>query len=101
MTNRLTDMLGIRYPIVQGGMQWVGYAEMAAAVSNAGGLGTLTALSQPDPDALTKEIARTREMTDAPFAVNLTVLPSINPPPYAEYVDAIVESGVKIVETAG
>lgn len=101
MTNRLTDMLGIRYPIVQGGMQWVGYAEMAAAVSNAGGLGTLTALSQPDPDALSKEIARTREMTDAPFAVNLTVLPSINPPPYAEYVDAIVESGVKIVETAG
>ena len=82
-------------------MQWVGYAEMAAAVSNAGGLGTLTALSQPDPDALSKEIARTREMTDAPFAVNLTVLPSINPPPYAEYVDAIVESGVKIVETAG
>ncbi|MEQ9243963.1 NAD(P)H-dependent flavin oxidoreductase [Roseovarius indicus] len=101
MTNRLTDMLGIRYPIVQGGMQWVGYAEMAAAVSNAGGLGTLTALSQPDPDALSKEIARTRDMTDAPFAVNLTVLPSINPPPYAEYVDAIVESGVKIVETAG
>ena len=101
MTNRLTDMLGIRYPIVQGGMQWVGYAEMAAAVSNAGGLGTLTALSQPDPDALSKEIARTREMPDAPFAVNLTVLPSINPPPYAEYVDAIVESGVKIVETAG
>lgn len=101
MTNRLTEMLGIRYPIVQGGMQWVGYAEMVAAVSNAGGLGTLTALSQPDPDGLAREIARTREMTDKPFAVNLTVLPSINPPPYAEFVDVIVQSGVKVVETAG
>lgn len=101
MTNRLTEMLGIRYPIVQGGMQWVGYAEMVAAVSNAGGLGTLTALSQPDPDGLAREISRTREMTDKPFAVNLTVLPSINPPPYAEFVDVIVQSGVKVVETAG
>ncbi|UMA66215.1 nitronate monooxygenase family protein [Roseivivax marinus] len=101
MTNRLTEMLGIRYPIVQGGMQWVGYAEMAAAVSNAGGLGTLTALSQSEPETLSREIARTRDMTDSPFAVNLTVLPSINPPPYAEYVDVIVESGIKVVETAG
>ncbi|WP_118137078.1 nitronate monooxygenase family protein [Oceanicella sp. SM1341] len=101
MTNRLTAMLGIRYPIVQGGMQWVGYAEMAAAVSNAGGLGTLTALSQPDPEALAREIARTREMTDRPFAVNLTALPSIAPPPFPEYVDAIVRGGVKVVETVG
>lgn len=101
MKTRLTEMLGIRYPVIQGGMQWVGYAEMAAAVSNAGGLGTLTALSQPTPEDLANEIARTRERTDAPFAVNLTVLPTITPPPYADYVQAIIEGGVKIVETAG
>jgi nitronate monooxygenase len=94
-------LLGIQHPIVQGGMMWVGTAEMAAAVSNAGGLGIITALTQPTPDALSAEIARCRMMTDKPFGVNLTILPSINPPPYAEYRRAIIESGVKIVETAG
>jgi nitronate monooxygenase len=98
---KLTELLGIRYPIVQGGMQWVGYAELASAVSNAGGLGILTALTQPTPEDLRREIARCREMTDAPFGVNLTILPSIKPPPYAEYMQVIFESGVKIVETAG
>lgn len=101
MKTKLTELLGIRYPIVQGGMQWVGYAELASAVSNAGGLGILTALTQPTPEALTKEIARCRSMTDRPFGVNITILPTINPPPYAEYLAAIIESGVKIVETAG
>ncbi len=101
MKTRITEMLGIRYPIIQGGMQWVGFAELASAVSNAGGLGVLTALTQPTPDDLRKEIARTREMTDQPFAVNLTILPTVNPPPYSEYVDVIIESGIKIVETAG
>jgi nitronate monooxygenase len=94
-------MLGIQYPIIQGGMQWVGFAELASAVSNAGGLGILTALTQPTPDDLRREIARCRQMTDKPFGVNLTILPSIKPPPYAEYIRAIVESGIKIVETAG
>jgi nitronate monooxygenase len=82
-------------------MQWVGYAELASAVSNAGGLGTLTALTQPTPEDLRKEIARCREMTDKPFAVNMTILPTIKPPPYAEYMQVIFESGIKIVETAG
>jgi NAD(P)H-dependent flavin oxidoreductase YrpB (nitropropane dioxygenase family) len=98
---RFTDLAGIAYPIVQGGMQWVGTAELASAVSNAGGLGILTALTQPTPDDLRREIARCREMTDKPFGVNLTILPSISPPPYAEYRRAIIEEGVKIVETAG
>ena len=101
MNTRITEMFNIRYPIVQGGMMWVGYAELASAVSNAGGLGIVTALTQPTPDDLAREIKRCREMTDSPFAVNLTLLPAINPPPYSEYVDAIIESGVKIVETAG
>jgi nitronate monooxygenase len=82
-------------------MQWVGIAEMASAVSNAGGLGTLTGLTQPTPEALLKEIDRCRDMTDKPFAVNLTILPTIKPVPYQEYAQAIVDSGVKIVETAG
>ncbi|WP_110971164.1 MULTISPECIES: NAD(P)H-dependent flavin oxidoreductase [Pseudomonas] len=99
--NRVTELLGIRHPIVQGGMMWVGRAELASAVSNAGGLGTLTALTQPTPDALRREIDRCRSMTDKPFAVNLTLLPSVNPPPYAEYRQAIIDSGVRIVETAG
>lgn len=99
--NRVTEMLGIRHPIVQGGMMWVGRAELAAAVSNAGGLGTLTALTQPTPDDLRREIERCRNLTDKPFAVNLTILPSVNPPPYAEYRQVIIESGVRIVETAG
>ena len=98
---RITEMLGIRHPIVQGGMQWVGRAELAAAVSNAGGLGLLTALTQATPDDLRREIARCREMTDQPFGVNLTILPTMTPPPYAEYRRAIVEEGVRIVETAG
>lgn len=101
MKTRITELLGIEYPIVQGGMMWVGTAGLAAAVSNAGGLGIITALSQATPEALTKEIARCREMTSKPFGVNITILPSIKPPPYEEYVKAIVESGVKIVETAG
>jgi len=96
-----TRLLGIEHPIVQGGMQWVGRAELAAAVSNAGGLGILTALTQPTPDALAAEIARCRTMTDKPFGVNLTILPTMTPPPYAEYRQAIIDSGVRIVETAG
>ena len=98
---RFTEMFGVEHPIVQGGMQWVGYAEMVAPVANAGGLGFLTALTQPTPEDLAKEIARTREMTDKPFGVNLTILPAIKPPPYAEYRDAIIQGGIKIVETAG
>jgi len=101
MKTKVTEMLGIQYPIIQGGMQWVGYAELASAVSNAGGLGILTALTQPTPEDLRKEIARCRTMTDKPFGVNMTILPSITPPPYAEYIKVIVESGIKIVETAG
>ncbi len=99
--NRFTETFGIQYPIMQGGMQWIGRAELASAVSNAGGLGTLTALTQPTPDDLRREIARCQAMTDRPFAVNLTFLPSINPPPYAAYRRAIIESGVRVVETAG
>ncbi|MGB6229014.1 MAG: nitronate monooxygenase family protein [Litorimonas sp.] len=98
---RFTEEFGIDKPIVQGGMQWVGYAEMVAPVAEAGCLGFLTALTQPTPEDLAKEIARTRDMTDKPFGVNLTILPTITPPPYAEYRDAIIEGGIKIVETAG
>ncbi|WP_439814482.1 NAD(P)H-dependent flavin oxidoreductase [Zavarzinia sp. CC-PAN008] len=98
---RFTEVFGIEYPIVQGGMQWVGRAELAAAVANAGGLGLITALTQPTPEDLRKEIARARELTDKPFGVNLTILPAINPPPYDEYRRVIIESGIKIVETAG
>ena len=101
LKTRITDLFGIEHPVIQGGMQWVGYAELVSAVSNAGALGILTALTQPTPEDLVKEIVRTREMTDKPFGVNLTVLPTINPPPYEEYAQAIVGSGVKIVETAG
>ena len=101
LKTRITDLFEIEHPVIQGGMQWVGYAELVSAVSNAGALGILTALTQPTPEDLAKEIDRTREMTDKPFGVNLTVLPTINPPPYEEYAQAIVGSGVKIVETAG
>lgn len=94
-------MLDIQYPIIQGGMMWVGRAELASAVSNAGGLGIITALTQPTPDALAKEIKRCRDMTDKPFGVNITILPSINPPPYEEYAAAAVENGVRVIETAG
>ncbi|MBW7885905.1 MAG: nitronate monooxygenase [Caldilineaceae bacterium] len=101
MKTRVTEQLGIRYPIIQGGMQWVGTAEMASAVSNAGGLGILTALTQPTPKALAQEIACCRRMTERPFGVNITMLPAIKPPPYQEYMAAIIDSGIKIVETAG
>jgi NAD(P)H-dependent flavin oxidoreductase YrpB (nitropropane dioxygenase family) len=101
LTTRITDLLGIRHPVIQGGMMWVGRAELASAVSNAGGLGILTGLTQPTPDALRREIDRCRSMTDKPFGVNLTILPSVNPPPFAEYRKAIIASGVRIVETAG
>jgi len=101
ITTRFTQLIGIEHPIVQGGMQWVGTADLAAAVSNAGGLGIITALTQPTPEALRAEIARCRTLTQRPFAVNLTLLPAINPPPYEEYAQVIIDSGVKIVETAG
>ena len=101
MKTRITEMLGIRHPIIQGGMHFVGFAELAAAVSNAGGLGIITALTQPTPELLAKEIARCREMTDKPFGVNLTFLPAFAKPPYPEYIRAIIEGGVKVVETAG
>tara|TARA_B100001250_G_scaffold332701_1_gene298189 strand:+ start:2817 stop:3794 length:978 start_codon:yes stop_codon:yes gene_type:complete len=101
MRTRVTELLGIEHPIVQGGMQWVGIAEMAAAVSNAGGLGIITGLTQPTPEDLAKEIERCRGMTDKPFAVNLTILPTIKPIPYEDYARVIVDSGIKIVETAG
>ncbi|QHE66847.1 NAD(P)H-dependent flavin oxidoreductase [Rhodococcus sp. WAY2] len=101
LSTAFTETFGVRHPIVQGGMQWVGRAELVAAVANAGALGLLTALTQPTPEDLAKEIARTRELTDQPFGVNLTILPAITPPPYEEYRQVIIESGIKIVETAG
>lgn len=101
LRTRFTEAFGIEHPIVQGGMQWVGRAPLVAAVAEAGALGFLTALTQPTPEDLAKEIIRTRELTDRPFGVNLTILPTISPPPYAEYRAAIIESGVTIVETAG
>ena len=101
ITTRFTEVFGIQHPIVQGGMQWVGRAELAAAVANAGGLGLITALTQPTPADLANEIAKCRDMTDKPFGVNLTILPTINPPPYDEYRQVIVDAGIKIVETAG
>jgi NAD(P)H-dependent flavin oxidoreductase YrpB (nitropropane dioxygenase family) len=101
LTTRFTEAFGVRHPIVQGGMQWVGTADLVAPVAQAGALGFLTALTQPTPEALTAEIARCREMTDQPFGVNLTILPTITPPPYDEYRRAIAEAGIGIVETAG
>lgn len=101
MKTRVTELLGIRYPILQGGMQWVGRAELVSAVSNAGGLGILTALTQPDPAALRAEIARCRTMTDKPFGVNLTILPTTSPPPYEAYLDAALDEGIRVIETAG
>src|ERR1700735_2505060 len=94
-------MFGIRHPIIQGGMHYVGFAELASAVSNAGGLGIITGLTQKTPELLSKEIARCHDMTDEPFGVNLTFLPTLSSPPYPEYIAAIIEGGVKIVETAG
>jgi len=101
MKTRITELFGIERPIIQGGMHYVGYAELASAVSNAGGLGIITALTQPTPDDLASEIARCHEMTDKPFGVNLTFLPAFAMPPYPEFIDAIISGGVKIVETAG
>jgi NAD(P)H-dependent flavin oxidoreductase YrpB (nitropropane dioxygenase family) len=101
MKTRITELFGIEHPIIQGGMHYVGFAEMAAAVSEAGGLGIITGLTQPTPEALASEIRRCREMTRRPFGVNLTVLPSVTPRDYPGYVRAIIEGGVKIVETAG
>lgn len=101
LRTKFTEAFGIQHPIVQGGMMWVGRAELAAAVSQAGGLGMITALTQPTPDDLRREIDRCRAMTNKPFGVNLTILPSVTPPPYAEYRQAIIDSGVTIVETAG
>jgi NAD(P)H-dependent flavin oxidoreductase YrpB (nitropropane dioxygenase family) len=101
MKTRITKMFEIEHPIIQGGMHYVGFAELAAAVSNAGGLGIITALTQRTPDLLAKEIARCREMTDKPIGVNLTFLPVVEAPDYPGYIDAIIEGGVKAVETAG
>ncbi|KAL4739083.1 hypothetical protein BDV11DRAFT_170343 [Aspergillus similis] len=97
----LTETLGIKVPIVQGGMMWVGRAEMTSAVANAGGLGFLTALTQPSPDALRAEIRRCRSMTDKPFGVNITMLPAMNTPDYLAFAKAAVQEGIKIIETAG
>ena len=101
MKTAITEMFGIEHPIIQGGMHFVGFAEMAAAVSNAGGLGIITGLTQGTPEKLANEIARCKDMTDKPFGVNLTFLPSLTPPDYPGLVKAIIEGGVKVVETAG
>jgi NADH:quinone reductase (non-electrogenic) len=101
ISTRFTETFGVRHPIVCGGMTAVGTADLVAAVANAGALGFLTALTQPTPEALAAEIDRCREMTDQPFGVNLTILPTVKPVPYDEYRDALIESGVRIVETAG
>ncbi|NKI31733.1 NAD(P)H-dependent flavin oxidoreductase [Croceivirga thetidis] len=101
MKTRITELFGIEHPIMQGGMHYVGFAELAAAVSNAGGLGTITGLTQKTPEDLANEIAKCRTLTDKPFAVNLTILPMVNTPDYPGYVKAIIEGGVRIVETAG
>ena len=101
MKTRITEMFGIEHPIIQGGMHFVGFAELAAAVSNAGGLGIITGLTQRSPEDLAREIARCREMTDKPFGVNLTFLPSLSTPDYPGYIKAIIDGGVKAVETAG
>ena len=101
MKTRITELFGIKHPIIQGGMHYVGFAEMAAAVSNAGGLGIITGLTQSTPEDLAKEIARCNDMTDKPIGVNLTFLPGFANPPYPEYIEAIIAGGVRIVETAG
>jgi len=101
MKTRITELFGIQHPIIQGGMHYVGFAELAAAVSNAGGLGTITGLTQKTAADLANEIARCNDMTDKPFAVNLTFLPTVSSPDYPGYIKAIIDGGVKIVETAG
>ena len=94
MKTRITEMFQIQHPIIQGGMHYVGFAEMAAAVSNAGGLGIITGLTQGTPERLAKEIARCRDMTDKPFGVNLTFLPAVNPPDYPAFVQVIIDAGI-------
>src|SRR5699024_3422230 len=101
LKTRFTELFGVQHPITMGGMMWVGRAGLVAAAANAGALSFITALTQPSPEELEKEIQRTRDLTDRPFGVNLTLLPSLNPPPYAEYRQAIIEAGVSVVETAG
>jgi nitronate monooxygenase len=101
MKTAITEMFGIQHPIIQGGMHYVGFAEMAAAVSNAGGLGIITGLTQGTPELLANEIARCKDMTDKPFGVNLTILPTLTPPDYPGLVKAVIDGGVKVVETAG
>ncbi|MGP1281451.1 MAG: NAD(P)H-dependent flavin oxidoreductase [Parasphingopyxis sp.] len=101
MKTRITELFGIEHPIIQGGMHYVGFAELAAAVSEAGGLGIITGLTQKTPEDLDKEIKKARELTDKPIGVNLTFLPAFTAPPYPEYIDAIIENGIKAVETAG
>lgn len=101
MKTKITELFNIEHPIIQGGMHFVGFAELAAAVANAGGLGFITGLTQKTPEDLASEIARCHDMTDRPFGVNLTFLPAFSEPPYAEYIQAIIEGGIKIVETAG
>ena len=101
MKTQITTLFNIEHPIIQGGMHYVGFAELAAAVSNAGGLGFITGLTQKTPEKLAAEIARCHEMTDKPFGVNLTFLPAFTDPPDAEYIQAIIDGGVRIVETAG
>ncbi|MGI9367858.1 MAG: NAD(P)H-dependent flavin oxidoreductase, partial [Ruegeria sp.] len=101
MKTAITELFGIQHPIIQGGMHYVGFAEMAVAVSNAGGLGTITALSLKSPEALANEIARCNDMTDKPFAVNITFLPTVNAPDYPAIVQAVIDGGVRVVETAG
>jgi len=101
MQTRITELFGIKHPVIQGGMHYVGFAELAAAVSNAGGLGIITGLTQKTPADLANEIARCHDMTDKPFGVNLTFLPTFAAPPYPEYIEAIIKGGIKIVETAG
>lgn len=101
MKTRITELFGIEHPIMQGGMHYVGFAELAAAVSNAGGIGTITGLTQKTPEDLAREIDKCNKLTDKPFAVNLTFLPGFSNPPYPEYIQAIIDGGVKVVETAG
>ena len=101
MKTRITELLGVEHPIIQGGMHYVGFAELAGAVSNAGGLGIITALTQKTPGDLANEIAKCRDITDKPIGVNVSFLPSVNPPDYPGYLQAIIDGGVKIVETAG
>mmetsp|Transcript_19331 Transcript_19331/g.32376 ORF Transcript_19331/g.32376 Transcript_19331/m.32376 type:complete len:325 (+) Transcript_19331:5468-6442(+) len=101
LKTKITEALGIQYPVIQGGMHYVGYAEMAAAVSEAGGLGIITALTQPSPEALREEIRKCKRMTSKPFGVNLTLLPALAPPDYGSYAQVVIDEGIKVVETAG